>query len=337
MRRFKALFTAIVLSVLVLTLTPTMAVLAALQPDDTPSIVTKKCYRNILETADFLIVWESLIPYGTPPPGEPVTETFIWEFLDTNGVTVLGSTIGTAYVNDGYNYQCGSMYFAASEGLLWDPALFYTLRLNESPLAFVTPTTFDYPIDSVEYSLEVVTSDVQNELTIDILLLSKDLDTRWGFGPTSSLINDDETGQTLSIFGQAYFRGAIYGLQALAPGLFPLSVTTIDLPDRTWTDAYVTTLENQYTGTWVDTAKAGGAALFGTSFDLLSVIILLACVGGLFVGNTMLSHNQWNAAIDVSFLLVITAKLGFYGLGFLGLIVALSVIYLGMRLFKFPH
>jgi len=336
MNRLKVVLTALAISVMVLAIMPTMAVFAADPPDSTPSIITKKCYHNILEPGDFLIVWESLIPYATTPPGEPVTEVFIWEFIDTDGETVLGSWKGWAYIDDGYNYQCGSMYFGfGADTPDWDPTPTNTLRLRGNPLAFVTPPVYDYPINSVDYSTEVIPSEVQNELAIDILLISADLDAQWGL--TTSLINDDETGQTLSIFGQAYFRGAIYGLQALAPNLFPLAVAPIDLADRAWTDAYITILENQYAGTWVETAKEGGTVLFGTDFDLVSTIPLLGCVVGLFLGNTMITNNTWNAAIDVALVLVVTAKLGFYGLGFLGLIEALRRIYFGMRLFRFLH
>ena len=336
MNKIKVASIALAVSVMILVITPAMAVFAADLPDDTPSIITKKCYRNILEPGDFLIVWESLIPYATTPPGEIVTEVFIWEFIDIDGSTVLGSWKGWAYVDDGFNHQCGSMYFGFGGSTpTWDPTPANTLRLRGNPLAFVTPPVYDFSIDSIDYSLEVVPDAVKQELAIDILLISTDLDAQWGL--PDSLINDDETGQTLSIFGQAYFRGAIYGLQALAPGLFPLAVTTIDLADRAWTDAYIITLENQYAGTWVDTAKEGGATLFGTDFDLLSVIILLGCVFGMFIGNTQLSNNHWNAAIDVAFILVVGAKLSFYGLGFLGLIEALCIIYVGMRLFRFPH
>ncbi len=229
------------------------------------------------------------------------------------------------------------MNFAAAEGLLWDPIAGYTLRLNESPLTFLAPVTFDYPINSVDYSATVITTEVQAELALDILLIAHDLDVQWAFSPPNSLINDDETGRTLSIFGQAYFRGTIFGLQALAPSLFPLAVTEIDLADRTWTDAYIATLETQYAGTWVQTAKDAGADMFDTTGDLVSTLMVMGGVIALFVGNTQLTNNHWDAALDVSLLLVISAKLGFYGLGYLGLIVAICWIYTGMRLFKFPH
>ena len=77
--------------------------------------------------------------------------------------------------------------------------------------------------------------------------------------------------------------------------------------------------------------------MFGTTDDLLSVMIMFAMVIGVFVGNIMITSDHWNGAADVALVLIITAKLSFYGLGYLGLIAAISVIYLGMRLFKFPH
>lgn len=326
---------AVIAVLMLVAVTPAMQVSAATAlPDSTPQVISKKCYRNLLKMADFLIVYEANIPYATPPT-DPVTRTFIWELIDSDGVTVLGSTVGWPYVDDGYNYQCYSMYFPAVAGLVWDPVVSYTLRLSGNPIAFDTPPIYNYTVTSGDYSPTIIPADVRAELALDVLLIAADLDLQ--FGLPTSLIADDETGQTLSTFGQAYFRGAIYGIQALAPELFPLAVAIIELTDRIWTETYVTNLEDQYTGTWVATAKAAGGTLFGTTDDLLSVIIMFGMVIGVFIGNIMLTSDHWNAATDVALILIITAKLSFYGLGYLGLIAALAIIYLGMRLFKFPH
>ncbi len=319
---------------MVIAIVPAVPVSAATAlPDSTPQIIFKKAYRNLLETADFLLIFEVNIPYAVPPT-DPVTETFIWELIDSDGVTVLGSTVGWPYEDDGYNFQCFSMYFDAAAGIVWDPAISYTLTMRGNPIAFVTPPVYNYTISSGDFSTFTVTREVQDALALDVLLVAADLDLQWGL--ITSLITDDETGQTLSTFGQAYFRGAIFGIQALAPALFPLAVAEIDLADRTWTDSYIATLEGQYTGTWVDTAKAAGATLFGTPSDMLSLIMMFALVIGVFVGNIMVTGDHWNGAIDVSVVLIMTAKLSFYGLGYLGLIVAIAIIYLGMRIFKFP-
>lgn len=307
---------------------------AIAEPDDTPEIITKKCYRNLLETGDFLIVWEANVPYGTTPD-DPISDTFIWELISTDGVTVLGSTTGWPYQDAGYNYQCLSMYFDADEAIAWQPDLNYTLRLSGNPIAFADPPIYSYSVISSEYSSISETETARLELAADIILIASDLDLQWDL--STSLVSDDETGQVLSIFGQAYFRGAIYGLQSLAPALFALAFSDIDLEDRVWTDSYVATLDAQYEQTWVETAKQGGADMWGVDFDLISIIILIVLVIGIFIGNTMLTNNHWNGAIDVAFILVITAKLGYYGLEYLGLIAAVCVIYLGMRLFKFPH
>lgn len=326
---------AVIVGLIILLITPAVPVGAATAlPDSDPTVPTKKFYRNLLETDDRLLVWEHNIPYAATP-SDPVTDTFIWELIDTDGVTVLGSTVGWAYEDDGYNYQCASMYWDAAAALVWDPAGGYTLRLRGNPIAFVTPPEYNYSIASSEYTTLVATADVQEELALDVLLIAADLDLQWGLA--TSLINDDETGQTLSVFGQAYFRGAIYGIQALAPGLFPLALTTIDLADRTWTETYVAALDTQYAGTWVETAKAAGATMFGVADDMVSIIMLVVFVAGAFIGNVMITGDHWNGAIDVGLIMILTAKLSFYGLGYLGLVVSLCFIYLGMRIFKFPH
>ncbi len=332
----KKLLITLLIVLMVIAIVPAVPVSAATAlPDSDPRLISVKAYRNLLETADFLIIFEINIPYAVPPT-DPVTETFIWELIDSDGVTVLGSTVGWPYEDDGYNFQLFSMYFDAAAGIVWDPALIYKLRLSGNPIAFVTPPTYIYDVTSSAYSTFTVTREVQDELALDVLIIAADLDLQWDLGLLLSLINDDETGQTLSTFGQAYFRGAIFGLQALAPALFPLAVSEIDLADRTWTDSYIATLEGQYAGTWVATAKAAGATLFGTSSDMLSLIMMFALVIGVFVGNIMVTGDHWNGAIDVSVVLIMTAKLSFYGLGYLGLIVAIAIIYLGMRIFKFP-
>ena len=87
---------------------PATPVLATAPPDNTPVVITKKCYRNLLEAADFLVIIEANIPYAVPP-SDPFSQTYLWELIDTDGVTVLGSTVGWPYVDSGYNYQCFSM------------------------------------------------------------------------------------------------------------------------------------------------------------------------------------------------------------------------------------
>lgn len=317
-----------------LLLSTTPAYTATPPPDSDPIIISKKVYRNLREDGDRLSVIYANIPYADLPD-DPVTETFIWELIDTDGVTVLGSTIGYVYVNSGYGYNVYSLYFPAADELEWSPDTPYTIRLKSNPMAgFADPLVYNYTVTDEDYTLFSLPADVRTELAIDILVIAEDLDIQWGL-ETTSLITEDETGQTLSIFGQSFFRGAIYGIQALAPALFPLAITTIDLEDREWDEAYARELEEQYSGTWIETARAGGAALFSVDYDLLTLIILLAAFIGVVVANIYLTNDHWNGLIDAVFIMIVAAKLGFYGLGYLALIAAIAIIYTGARLWGF--
>jgi hypothetical protein len=168
-------------------------------------------------------------------------------------------------------------------------------------------------------------------LATDILNISADLDVRWGLGV--SLVNEDDTGKTLSTLGQAFYRGAIYSVQAMAPSLFPLAIRNIDIDDRTWTNDYAEELEDQYSGSWVETAKAAGGDLFGVTYDLLSLIILVFFLVGIIIADMSITNDYWNGLVDAAFILVIASKISLIGLGYVALIAAVCIIYIGTRLF----
>lgn len=306
-------------------------VLAADPPDSDPTIESIKVYRNLIETGDRLFIIYTNTPYASIPD-TTFSNTFIWQLIDTDGSTVLGSTVGYSYVNSGYGYQVYSMYFAAAESLTWNPVTNYTLRLIGNPTEFDDPPIYNYPVSSSYYTSLSVQADVRAELAADILTIADELDVIWGF--STSLITDDDIGRILSTFGQAYFRGCIYSLQAMAPDLFPLAVQNITNVDREWTTTYETDLEEQYTGTWIESAKAAGAALFGTDYDLLSIIILFALVIGVIFADIYLTNDHWNGLMDAAVVMVICAKLGLYALGYLALVEALCIIWIGIKLWQ---
>lgn len=322
----KRLWTGILLGILSLAV-PAIALATAL-PDSTPAVESMKVYRNLLETGDRLVVAYFQLPYASIPT-DPATETFVWEFIGQDGSTVLGSTVGYDYVDSGYGYQVISMYFPAADAIEWNPATSYTVRLRGNPIAFTTPPVYDFTLQPGHYTSLSTSADVKAELAADVLIIAEDLDRKWGL--SVSLISEEETGQVLSTFGQSYFRGTIYSVQSLAPALFPLAIRNIDVVKRTWTDAYATALHNQYQGTYIDTARAAGGVLFGVDYDLASLIILLAMVAGVMIGNVMITNSHWNGLMDVAFVLVVSARIDLIGLGYVILLAALAVIYMGTR------
>lgn len=302
-------------------------------PDSTPAVEQINVYRNIRETGDMLFLVYANIPYAETPD-LPVTQTFIWSLIDTDGTTELGSTVGYAYNNDGYGYNVYSLYFSAAGvtalGIVWDTS--YGIRLSGNPAAFDSPPIYNFTINVADYSNLTATADVKAELAARILSIASDLDNKWGLATAYSLLSQTETGTALSIYGEAFFRGAIHGLQTLAPAVFSLVIREIDVADRDWDAEFTENLTGQWGGTWADTAQEAGKALFGTDYDLLSIIMLLVMCGGLLIGNIMLTGDHWNGLIDVAVIGVVGARLGLYDFAFLLLVAALCWIYIGTKI-----
>ena len=138
----------------------------------------------------------------------------------------------------------------------------------------------------------------------------------------------------LSTFGQAYWRGNIPAIQSMAPLLFPLAIQNVNVDDPVYTDNYSTALANQYTGTWVETARAAGIALFGTTFNLLDLIIVLLSFVAIVVANIYLTNDAWNGMIDGCLLLLIFTRLSMFEMGYLMLVAAAAILYMGAGLVK---
>jgi len=307
-------------------------------PDSDPTIEGFNVYRNMRETGDMLLLIYANIPYASIPD-TPVTQTFIWSMLDTDNVTELGSTVGYAYnvgthLDDGYGYNVYSMYWDSGNvtalGIVWGTT--YTVRLSGNPAVFDTPPVYNYTLPAGAYSALTTQADVQAELGLRILNIAADLNSKWGLAAIYSLITELETGTALSLYGEAFFRGAIYGIQSLAPNIFGVVLRVINVPERTWDPAYSVNISEQWRGTWIETAQTGGAVLFGTTYDLLSIIMLLIMCGGLLVGNLMVTGDHWIGLVDVTVFGVIGARLDMYDMGFLILLAAMCWIYISAKI-----
>lgn len=300
-------------------------------PDSAPTVERIRIYRNLLETGDFCMVFEANIPYTTLPD-TPVTQTFIWRLIDTDGVTLLGSTVGYAYNDDGYGYNVYSMYFDAADAPTWGQA--YGLKLTGNPAVFDDPPIYNFTVSASDYTALTGSEENQAALATEVLYLAGDLNVRWGLDTDYRLTLETETGTVLSIYGEDVMRGCIYGVQALAPAAFRFVIKDIGITDRSWNGSYITDLDTQWSGSWVEVAKNASRDLLGTDYDLLSLGILMMVCVGLIIINLSLTGDHWNGLIDVAFILVIAARLGIYGLAYLGLIAALCIFFIGTRLWR---
>lgn len=332
MKKRKLLFFVPIVILAVLFTSPgTIALADQADPDSTPTVEID-FYRNLLETGDMLCVIYANIPYASTPD-DPVDDAFIWRLIDTDGTTELGQDVGYPYVDSGYGYNVYSMYFSAADNLTWEAA--YTVRLSGNPVVFDDPPVYNFPVDSSDYSSITEQYLVQTELSIRIIAIANSLDIEWGLGASYSLLYESEVGTVLSIYGEAFFRNAIYGLQALCPMIFRFAVGDTEVTDRTYTEEYATNLSSQYAGTWVATAQAGGAALAGTSYDWMTIMLcIVITVLAIFGGMALAAGDFWSGAVDGSIVLIGCSRLGFFELAGVGLIVGMCWVYISGKMWS---
>lgn len=302
-------------------------------PDSTPTVEQINVYRNLLETGDKFYLIYANIPYSAPLPDATEPEAFIWQLIGTDNSTVLGQATGYAYNDSGYGYNVYGMYFDSTENVTWNSL--YQIKLVGNPAIFDTPKEYYYPLALSDYTTLTTTADNQASLAARIINLAGQLDIRWALTATYSLLYEAEGSTVLSIFGEAFFRGAIYGVQALAPAAFRMVVSDIDAEDRTWTSGYSDNLSSQFSGTWIEPAKTGGGTLFGVGYDLTSIIITFICCVLLIVGNMKLTNDAWNACIDIAIVLVCFPRIDMIPLSFTALICALFIMYEGTKVKAF--
>ena len=300
-------------------------------PDSTPTIsggiLGIDAYRNLLEAGDRGFLVYANIPY-TVTPTMPENEAFMWILYSPSG-NVLGQTTGYPYHGSGYGYNAYWFYFSAADNLTW--GALNTLRLAGNPSVFLAPPTYYFVLQASDYSSLTSQADEQGELEARIIAISQDLRLKWSLTSTTQLTTESEVGTRLSAPGESFWRGVILGCQALAPGVFEYGALTITRTSHMGTTAYADNLSTQYTGTWIQTAKQGGADFFDLDYDLLTtLLVIIMCVGVMFL-EQRISGNIWFGLMDAALLAVIFGRQGLYDVSFLAMIAALVWIYVSAR------
>lgn len=318
--------------------TPALATYIAL-PDSTPTIEEVYQFRNVLETGDWLIVFKENTPYASVPTALAYTQAYIWRLIDTDNTTELAQAQGYSYHESGYNYNIISFYL--DSGNVTAKAMTYgtdilNLRLSGTPVAFASPPVYNYPIPITSYSSLTATAAVKAALSTLIIELATDLNTEWALAAAYYLTDDVETGTFLSIYGQTFFRGAIYGLQAMAPDAFEVKITDINTTARTWTTAYITSLETQYAGNYLGQALSKGETLLDVDYNLFGLLLSLGMVIVIIFTHWWLrkSGNIWTGITESIPQLVILTRMGVFGLGELCLIATVSWMFVSAKIWR---
>lgn len=320
-----------VVMAITLVICPASAVLAISNPDSTPTLEDVWVFRNVLETADTLVIALENTPYATTPTDYTYSNAFVWRFMDGDNETA--QVEGYDYNESGYGYNVIAFYFDAATAPTWLGD--YDLRLSGKPSAFADPPHYTFPIPVSAYSALTDTDEVKAAIANLVIDLANDLYVYWGLNYLTTLVEETETATVLSLAGQSFFRGAIYGLQGMAPAAFAMTVVNLDVTDRTWTTGYSDNLTAQHTGSYIGTGFDAGEDFFGTDYNLLGMLITLAIGGGLLFANWYIAGgNVWRGAVEAAAPLVIFTRMGVFGLGELCLIAALCWIYVNARIWK---
>lgn len=330
MKFWKKLILAIV-SGAVMAILPGGVCFAIDNPDSTPTIIDIYAWRNVLATGDQLYIAVENTPYATTPTDYMYQDAFTWRFF--NGALELAQTTGYAFDESGYGYNVIGFYFDASDAPVWSGN--YTVRLSGNPSVFADPPAYNFDIPAGAYSSLTDTDDVKEDIAATIINIADDFYTYWNLNSETTLVDENETATVLSLQGQTFFRGAIYGIQGMAPDAFPLTIIVYDTEDRTWATTYLTNLETQHAGTSIEEGFDAGEDILDVNYNLMGLLIAMVIAGVIMIGNWMMAGgNLWKGMVESVPVLVIGTRMGMVGMGEMALIAAMCAIYVSGRIWK---
>ncbi len=305
MRKFKFLRIFIILVALLSPLWANYVVLAIGTPSSTPTISNVHANRYLIESGDRLIYGDYNIPYTPVPTDAAASETFTFRLL--SGTTEIGSVIPYCLINNGYNKGVFSFYFSAADNISWGQT--YTIRISENPAYFDTPVSFDYVISASAWTILVDQESNQADLTINILSAAQRMQTTYS---TYTFLESSTGGTVLaSPVGETYFRGAIYGLQAMAPNLFLVQTLGTDNTSISHETTQFSIYRNRLSSSFVGTAENATASQFGITPSMVLGMLFLfpVCIGSIIVSAKKF-HKAEPGFLCCALLLILGALMG---------------------------
>lgn len=297
------------------------------QPDSNPSISDIHANVYLIESGDVLIYGMYNLPYATIPDDD-ASQTYIFRLIDTDNVTQLGAVLPFVRYDSGYNKGVFGFYFSATDNLTVDQS--YIIRISQNPAFFDAPQNFDYLIPPGAWTSATTQEDNQTELTINIIALAEDLEAAYS-DYDITLLEDSPGGTVLSSpAGETYFRGAIYGIQAMAPDLFLVQSLTWDTTDRAWSTMQFDTYGTRFSGTFIGTASDNISAEFGLDTPTFMGLIFLLPI---LIGAVVVSTIKWKKA-EPGYLfgvlaLILVALMGWVDMALFALVFQLFAVYIG--------
>lgn len=254
-------------------------------PSGTPSVSGLYVNRNLIVSGDWLIYGTYDIPY-TSPPTVLADQAFTFQLLDSTRTTIYGSVTPYSYFSNGYGTGNFFMYFATGPET-WSGGY---IRIAENPAHFGSPVNFD---TAISVSNTAVTEQAANraQLASNVLAMAGILQ---GLYSTSMVSSSLLKTVLVSPAGETYYRGACYGIQAMAPTIFLTETLSLDLTSTNWTTAQADIYSSRFSSTFVGAADNATATQFGLQPSMIPAFVFMfpICVGLVIVSSLCYKRQE---------------------------------------------
>jgi len=248
-------------------------------PTGAMTIPSVRVFKDTVAPGDVAMIFEYNIPYSTSYPTTSASLSIAFRCYSPDGATLLNTATPynfTLFENNGYGHGVGLFYFPASANLYWGQA--YKLNIQQLPLLYNPASSISYQLTSADYSSATLQVDSQDDVYNYILGIC---DAFKGYYPAVGLKSILETTIVLSQYGEAYFRGAVPGIQLICPQLFLVQTY---IPEIIPVQEYTMELGEQYSQKLVGTDIERGAGRLGNYFGVGAYFVLAVVTFGLALG-----------------------------------------------------
>jgi len=295
-------------------------------PTSTPTISDVKANVNLIDSGDVLIYGLYNIPYGVEDlPPDDASKTYLIRLMGTDGTTQIGVVRPFPRFDSGYNKGVYGFYFSAADNLTTDQP--YIIRISQNPAFFDSPLAYDTEMPLSAWTSANTQALNQLELTLNILSLAEDMEA----AHDATLLESSVGGTVLSDpTGETYFRGAIYGIQAMAPSLFLVQSLTWDTDDRDWETTEFDDYGTRFSGYFIGTAADNTSATFGLETPMfMGLIFALPVIVGAVVVSSIKFKKAEPGFLVSSLVLILVALMGWIDIALFALVFQMMAMYIG--------
>ena len=319
---------ALIIGLLLVGLYPLPALAADPPAPANLQIESAKAFRNVVEDGDFVFVFHHNIHYAEEDqPDDPANKLFTFRLLDTNGVDHLASIVPYVYYNSGYDQGCAAFYFTADEveekEMAWEST--YIVRISGNPEYFSSPPLTNRTLVTSDYSQVETQEENQTLLGNYILDIARALEVNWD----TQLLYPATLGTVLYSTGETYFRGAIPGIQAMAPQIFATQSTSPEYPDTEWEEAQGKAYGVRFDSTWVGEVLEDFGELFHIKWNFLTGLIILGEIIGIGVWCQVKYGNVKPLSISSDILIIGGTILGWIAPAILAITTVFLALFTG--------